>query len=64
MIEVRNLMKSYQSGDLITPVLKGISFRIQDGELCAIMGPLRLWQEHADEHPRLPRYADERGIPA
>src|SRR5260370_3564089 len=39
MIEVRNLMKSYQTGDLALQILKGISFRVDDGELCAIMGP-------------------------
>ena len=39
MIEVRNLTKSYQTGDLVVPVLKGLSFTIKDGELCAIMGP-------------------------
>src|SRR5260370_41081861 len=39
MIEVRNLMKSYQTGDLALQILKGISFTVTDGELCAIMGP-------------------------
>jgi putative ABC transport system ATP-binding protein len=38
-IEVRNLTKSYQTGDIALQILKGISFRIDDGELCAIMGP-------------------------
>ena len=39
MIEVRNVTKTYQTGDMSLQVLKGISFRINDGELCAIMGP-------------------------
>ncbi len=39
MIEVRNLTKAYRTGDLVLPVLKGISFTVHDGELCAIMGP-------------------------
>jgi putative ABC transport system ATP-binding protein len=38
-IEVRDLTKSYQTGDIALQILKGISFRINDGELCAIMGP-------------------------
>jgi putative ABC transport system ATP-binding protein len=38
-IEVRDLTKSYQTGDIALQILKGISFRIDDGELCAIMGP-------------------------
>jgi putative ABC transport system ATP-binding protein len=39
MIEVHDITKIYQTGDLALQVLKGISFRINDGELCAIMGP-------------------------
>jgi putative ABC transport system ATP-binding protein len=39
MIEVRNITKTYQTGDMALQVLKGITFRINDGELCAIMGP-------------------------
>jgi putative ABC transport system ATP-binding protein len=39
MIEVRNLTKSYQADDLVVPVLKGLTFTVTDGELCAIMGP-------------------------
>src|SRR5437763_14026638 len=39
MIEIRDITKTYQTGDLALQVLKGISFTIADGELCAIMGP-------------------------
>ncbi len=39
MIEVHNITKIYQTGDMTLHVLNGISFRIMDGELCAIMGP-------------------------
>src|SRR5947209_2418549 len=38
-IQVRNLTKSYQTGELELQILKGIDFTINDGELCAIMGP-------------------------
>ena len=38
-IEIRNLTKSYQTGEIALQILKGISFRIDDGDLCAIMGP-------------------------
>jgi len=38
MIEVRNLEKSYTTGDVVSRVLKGISFRISKGEYVAIMG--------------------------
>ena len=39
MIEVHDITKTYRTGDMALQVLKGISFRIADGEFCAIMGP-------------------------
>lgn len=39
MIECRNIFKSYVSGNVETPVLKDVSFAINDGEFVAIMGP-------------------------
>ena len=39
MIEALNLTKSYRRGNLITHVLKGVSFRVRKGEFVAIMGP-------------------------
>lgn len=39
VIEIHNITKMYQTGDVALQVLKGISFTINDGELCAIMGP-------------------------
>jgi putative ABC transport system ATP-binding protein len=38
MIEVKDLEKTYTSGTVTTPVLKGVSFRIETGEYVAIMG--------------------------
>jgi putative ABC transport system ATP-binding protein len=38
-IELHNITKIYQTGGGDLPVLKGITFTIADGELCAIMGP-------------------------
>lgn len=38
MIELENIEKTYVSGSVTTPVLKGISFRIERGEYVAIMG--------------------------
>ncbi len=39
MIEIKNITKTYITGDLETPVLRGVSFTIKDGEFVAIMGP-------------------------
>lgn len=39
MIEIRNITKSYNTGDNITHALRGVSFSIEDGEFVAIMGP-------------------------
>lgn len=39
MIECRNIYKSYESGGVVTEVLKDITFTIKDGEFVAIMGP-------------------------
>ena len=38
MIEVEGLEKTYSAGSMATPVLKGVSFRINEGEYVAIMG--------------------------
>lgn len=38
MIEVKNLVKTFKNGDVETPVLKGIDFKIHDGEFIVIMG--------------------------
>jgi putative ABC transport system ATP-binding protein len=39
MIEIKDITKTYGSGDTAFQALKGISFDIQDGEFIAIMGP-------------------------
>jgi putative ABC transport system ATP-binding protein len=39
MIECKNIVKTYASGDTETRALKGVSFTIHDGEFVAIMGP-------------------------
>ncbi len=39
MIEVKNIIKTYGSGDAAFQALKGVTFTIQDGEFVAIMGP-------------------------
>lgn len=39
MIEVKNITKTYKTGDLEFQALKGVAFTIRDGEFVAIMGP-------------------------
>jgi putative ABC transport system ATP-binding protein len=38
MIELNNIEKTYGNGSVTTPVLRGVSFRIEPGEYVAIMG--------------------------
>ena len=39
MIEIRNITKTYGTGDTAFQALNGVSFDIKDGEFIAIMGP-------------------------
>ena len=39
MIEIKDITKVYNTGDIKYQALKGVSFTIQDGEFVAIMGP-------------------------
>jgi putative ABC transport system ATP-binding protein len=39
MIQVRDLRKTYQMGEIEVPALRGVSFGIHRGEFVAIMGP-------------------------
>lgn len=39
MIEIQNVTKTYKTGTIEFEALKGISFKIEDGEFVAIMGP-------------------------
>jgi len=38
LIELRNIYKTYQLGDIAVPVLKGVSLTVARGELVALMG--------------------------
>lgn len=39
LIQADNLSKNYTSGEVVTPVLNGLTFSIDRGEFVAIMGP-------------------------
>ena len=39
MIEVKNITKTYDSGENAFQALKGVTFKVEDGEFIAIMGP-------------------------
>lgn len=38
LIKINNIKKDYHTGDVVTSVLKGVSFSIDEGEFVAIMG--------------------------
>ena len=38
MIELKNITKTYQTGDVVTQVLKGVHLRVEKGEFVAIKG--------------------------
>lgn len=39
LIQIVDLKKDYVSGEVVTPVLKGLNFTIEKGEFVSIMGP-------------------------
>jgi putative ABC transport system ATP-binding protein len=39
MIEVKNITKTYKTGEMETTALRGVSFNVERGEFLAIMGP-------------------------
>jgi len=39
MIDLQNLQKTYHTGGVATPVLKGIDLTVEEGEYVALMGP-------------------------
>lgn len=39
LIEVKNLRKEYITGEVVTKVLNGLSFNIEEGDFTTIMGP-------------------------
>src|SRR5674476_1114798 len=39
MIEIKDIKKTYKTGDVEFQALRGVSFTIKDGEFVAIMGP-------------------------
>lgn len=39
LINIENLKKDYVNEDVVTPVLHGVTFKIEQGEFVAIMGP-------------------------
>ena len=39
LINIKNLKKEYVTGDVVTPVLNDLTFKVNKGEFVAIMGP-------------------------
>ncbi len=38
LIELNEIRKSYRLGEVVVPVLRGVSFKVSEGELAALMG--------------------------
>jgi len=45
LIELRDIHKTYHLGEVDVPVLKGISLRVAQGELVALMGTSARWRK-------------------
>lgn len=39
LIELKNIVKNYENGDVVTKVLKDVNLSVDEGEFVAIMGP-------------------------
>lgn len=39
LLELKNIYKNYGNGDLLVPVLKDVTFKVNEGDYIAIMGP-------------------------
>ena len=50
MIEIRDIAKTYTTGDLVQRALDGGSVTFRDNEFVAVLGPFRLRQDHLSEH--------------
>ena len=48
-IEIKDIKKSYGSGDSKVQVLKGININIEKGEFCVLLGPSGI---NSSEHHR------------
>ncbi len=62
VIEVRNVTKTYRLGDVEIEALRGVDLTVEQRRVRRPHGRLGLGQVDADEHPRLPRSADQRRL--
>ncbi len=62
VIEVREITKFYQMGEVEVRALRGVSFDIERGEVVSIMGPSGSGKIDLDEYARLPGSAHIRGL--
>jgi hypothetical protein len=62
VIVTRGIKREYDMGGEVVRALRGVDIAIARNEYVAIMGPVRIGQVDADEHHRLPRYAERRRV--
>ncbi len=47
MLQIKNICKKYQTGNLIQKALDNVSFNLRDNEFVAILGPSRFRKSHS-----------------
>ncbi len=62
MLKLQNISKVYRTTDVETRALEQVSFDVAAGEFVAIMGPFRLRQVDAAQHPGAARRPVERRL--
>ena len=64
MLTMRDIRKVYRTDLIETHALSDFSLHVRTGEFVAVMGPVRLGQDHVPERGRAARHVRRRHLPA